>query len=76
MPDNCSHFLVQESMALTRAGVAPTECVAAAGLRMPPAYLCFTPGSIGKPEAVVCTHQALIVFQSNAEVRLHVAPSV
>lgn len=35
-----------------------------------PAYLCFTSGSTGKPKGVVCTHQGLVAFQSDLEVRL------
>ncbi|EUC28066.1 hypothetical protein COCCADRAFT_41349 [Bipolaris zeicola 26-R-13] len=41
-----------------------------------PAYLCFTSGSTGRPKGVVCTHQALIAFQADVEVRLHANPGV
>lgn len=34
------------------------------------AYLCFTSGSTGKPKGVMCTHQGLVAFQSDPEVRL------
>lgn len=34
------------------------------------AYLCFTSGSTGKPKGVMCTHQGLVAFQSDLEVRL------
>ncbi|KAK1954556.1 acetyl-CoA synthetase-like protein [Colletotrichum sublineola] len=34
------------------------------------AYLCFTSGSTGKPKGVMCTHQGLVAFESDFEVRL------
>ena len=38
------------------------------------AYLCFTSGSSGKPKGVQCTHQGLVAFQSDLEVRLFASP--
>jgi non-ribosomal peptide synthetase component F len=38
------------------------------------AYLCFTSGSTGKPKGVLCTHQGLVAFQKDLEVRLHAQP--
>lgn len=38
------------------------------------AYLCFTSGSSGKPKGVICTHQGLVAFQRNEEVRLFANP--
>ncbi|KAL2842714.1 hypothetical protein BJY01DRAFT_248979 [Aspergillus pseudoustus] len=38
------------------------------------AYLCFTSGSSGKPKGVLCTHQGLVAFQRDREVRLHAQP--
>ena len=35
-----------------------------------PAYICFTSGSTGKPKAVLCSHSALVAFQSDPKVRL------
>jgi amino acid adenylation domain-containing protein len=34
------------------------------------AYVCFTSGSTGKSKGVVCTHQGLVAFQRDFEVRL------
>ena len=41
-----------------------------------PAYICFTSGSTGTPKGVVCTHEGLVAFQSDLEVRLHAQPGV
>ncbi|GIJ86440.1 nonribosomal peptide synthase [Aspergillus pseudoviridinutans] len=38
------------------------------------AYLCFTSGSTGKPKGVLCTHQGLVAFQRDREVRLLAQP--
>ncbi|RHZ58270.1 hypothetical protein CDV55_104248 [Aspergillus turcosus] len=38
------------------------------------AYLCFTSGSTGKPKGVLCTHQGLVAFQRDREVRLFAQP--
>ncbi|BCS28409.1 nonribosomal peptide synthetase gliP [Aspergillus puulaauensis] len=40
------------------------------------AYLCFTSGSSGKPKGVLCTHQGLVAFQRDREVRLLAQPGV
>ncbi|KAL4741677.1 hypothetical protein BDV11DRAFT_168043 [Aspergillus similis] len=34
------------------------------------AYVCFTSGTTGKPKGVMCTHQGLVAFQRDYEVRL------
>ncbi|EUC40847.1 hypothetical protein COCMIDRAFT_107726, partial [Bipolaris oryzae ATCC 44560] len=89
MPDGCAHLVCQESLpAVVPAG----RHHAADGdgedehtckinrkrtLRpLAPAYLCFTSGSTGRPKGVICTHQALVAFQANVEVRLHANPGV
>ena len=41
-----------------------------------PAYICFTSGSTGKPKAVLCSHEGLVAFQTDPEVRLFAAPGV
>ncbi|KAL9093440.1 MAG: hypothetical protein Q9159_000294 [Coniocarpon cinnabarinum] len=38
------------------------------------AYLCFTSGSSGKPKGVINTHQSLVAFQEDLEVRLQARP--
>ncbi|KAG9230922.1 BcNRPS1, nonribosomal peptide synthetase [Amylocarpus encephaloides] len=40
------------------------------------AYLCFTSGSGGRPKGVMCTHQSLVAFQKDIEVRLWAKPGV
>lgn len=40
------------------------------------AYLCFTSGSTGTPKGVLCTHQGLVAFQRDLEVRLFAQPGV
>ena len=40
------------------------------------AYLCFTSGSTGTPKGVRCTHEALVAFQSDLEVRLSAQPGL
>jgi amino acid adenylation domain-containing protein len=77
VPDDCAHCFVQESM--SHVPGTTTEAAGTAS-HMPrplaPAYLCFTSGSTGKPKGVLCTHQALVAFQTDIEVRLHAAPGV
>lgn len=38
------------------------------------AYLCFTSGSTGTPKGVLCTHEGLVAFQRDLEVRLFAQP--
>lgn len=40
------------------------------------AYVCFTSGSTGTPKGVVCTHQGLVAFQRDLQVRLFAEPGV
>ena len=39
-----------------------------------PAYICFTSGSTGKPKAVLCSHEGLVAFQTDKEVRMFAEP--
>jgi len=39
-----------------------------------PAYLCFTSGSTGLPIGVICSHEGLVAFQKDVEVRLFAVP--
>lgn len=61
--------------ALLDGRITPTSSSPAFASRVRPqpqdrAYLCFTSGSTGKPKGVMCTHQGLVAFQSDLEVRL------
>ena len=38
------------------------------------AYICFTSGSTGKPKAVLCSHEGLVAFQTDEEVRMFAKP--
>lgn len=40
------------------------------------AYICFTSGSTGTPKGVTCSHEGLVAFQSDLEVRLFAQPGV
>lgn len=40
------------------------------------AYVCFTSGSTGTPKGVVCSHEGLVAFQRDLEVRLFAKPGV
>ncbi|KAF2259674.1 non ribosomal peptide synthase [Lojkania enalia] len=39
------------------------------------AYLCFSSGSTGKPKGIICSHNSLVAFQSDINVRLMARPN-
>ncbi|KAF3483164.1 nonribosomal peptide synthetase [Arthroderma uncinatum] len=70
-PASCEHLLVSEQ--LMNADELPLA------YRDSPrpeanAYLCFTSGSTGKPKGVMCSHEGLVAFQRDLEVRLFAQP--
>lgn len=80
MPAGCSHCLaVDEILSSTRTG-SPADDIDINihnNVKVEPdsgAYLCFTSGSTGKPKGVLCTHQGLVAFQRDLEVRLFARP--
>lgn len=40
------------------------------------AYICFTSGSTGTPKGVICSHEGLVAFQRDLEVRLFAQPGI
>ncbi|KAH7048223.1 hypothetical protein B0J12DRAFT_754970 [Macrophomina phaseolina] len=75
-PAGCRHCLVADN--IISSTPVPAREPGAARIPNPagPAYLCFTSGSTGTPKGVLCTHQGLVAFQKDPEVRLHAAPGV
>lgn len=80
-PASCSHSLsVQDILRHD----APAEEVSAYPVTRrraqanpsAPAYVCFTSGSTGTPKAVLCTHEGLVAFQRDEEVRLFANPGI
>ncbi|RVX72051.1 hypothetical protein B0A52_04649 [Exophiala mesophila] len=79
-PAGCSHCLaVDEILSSTKMG-SPADDIDIEihnNVKVDPdsgAYLCFTSGSTGKPKGVLCTHQGLVAFQRDLEVRLFARP--
>ncbi|KAK2829908.1 NRPS [Arthroderma sp. PD_2] len=70
-PASCEHLLVSDQ--LVSADEVP---LAHRGSPEPEAnaYLCFTSGSTGKPKGVMCSHEGLVAFQRDLEVRLFAQP--
>ena len=75
-PKSCDRFIDLEELLATE---IPQEKPSAVSrdLARPSdlAYLCFTSGSTGVPKGVLCTHQGLVAFQRDLEVRLFARPT-
>ena len=79
LPPSCSHFLSVEHIIRqkhsTKVGITGLPLKKTA-IPNPPAYICFTSGSTGMPKAVLCTHEGLVAFQTDEEVRLFARPGI
>ncbi|POS79672.1 D-alanine-poly(Phosphoribitol) ligase subunit 1 [Diaporthe helianthi] len=87
-PRECAHALSIEELTTTCSNPGPasdTFKVASAleSVRRRPApipestaYVCFTSGSTGTPKGVICTHQGLVAFQRDLQVRLFAEPGI
>ncbi|KAF4626875.1 hypothetical protein G7Y89_g11282 [Cudoniella acicularis] len=78
-PDSCVFcFSVEELVAETEIcwgdEMTQQSLLSATIASRSPAYLCFTSGSSGKPKGVLCTHDSLVAFQRDLEVRLFSNP--
>ncbi|KAI1120239.1 tyrocidine synthetase 1 [Nemania abortiva] len=75
-PPNCSHLTTASILAAQD----PTKPCNFSRRRTPSpsstAYVCFTSGSTGKPKGVICSHEGLVAFQNDLEVRLFARPGV
>ncbi|OJD30963.1 nonribosomal peptide synthase-like protein [Diplodia corticola] len=75
-PDDCTHCLVLDTLTASAPPARTEPCTPRRLRPSAAAYLCFTSGSTGTPKGVVCTHQGLVAFQKDVEVRLHAGPGV
>ena len=77
MPSNCQVALSVESLvadAKRRNDGRHRYPRRSRALPSTPAYVCFTSGSTGTPKGVVCSHEGLVAFQRDLEVRLFAQP--
>ncbi|KAI8632614.1 tyrocidine synthetase 1 [Xylariaceae sp. FL1651] len=73
-PPACSHLTIDSILAAENSSspcTLPRRQVASPSSN---AYVCFTSGSTGKPKGVVCSHEGLVAFQHDLEVRLFAQP--
>ena len=79
IPASCSHFLSVEDIVLEKPSPrleTSKICPRASAIPDAPAYVCFTSGTTGKPKPVLCTHESLVSFQRDEEIRLFAKPGV
>ena len=75
-PSSCTSCLAVEDL-LSRPELQSPEKERRVSLRpWANAYLCFTSGSTGKPKGVMCSHEGLVAFQRDLQVRLFAQPGV
>jgi hypothetical protein len=76
-PSSCTSCLAVEELLLesdTETSLVPGESRRLSPRPWENAYVCFTSGSTGKPKGVVCSHEGLVAFQRDPEVRLFAEP--
>lgn len=75
-PQSCSHLFSVEELLLkgTKGERGKTTFKLPIIDSKSSAYLCFTSGSTGKPKGVLCTHKALVAFQSDFDIRMKSKP--
>lgn len=81
-PDECQLVITVESLfAAAKGGYAAPGKDRPFPRRQRPtpgstAYVCFTSGSTGTPKGVMCSHEGLVAFQRDLEVRLFAQPGI
>ena len=75
VPRSCSvSFVIQNILKESTLGTLTLTNLPRVTRPQAPAYICFTSGSSGKPKPVLCTHEGLVAFQQDEEVRLFAKP--
>lgn len=75
--ENCKFTLVTESIVSSMQGMPRKKFPRRASpVPSSTAYVCFTSGSTGTPKGVICTHEGLVAFQRDLEVRLFAQPGI